>query len=154
MEIKASTFLSPEDQTEILSAIRKAEKKTSGEIRVHIETTLEGDVLDRAAWIFRMIGMQRTELHNGVLFYLAVRDRKFAIIGDSGINAVVPEHFWDNIRDHLTERFSREQFAVGLAEAIMLAGDQLSAHFPRIAGDVNELPDDISFDDPFKFADK
>lgn len=154
MEIKASTFLSPEDQTEILSAIRKAEKKTSGEIRVHIETTLEGDVLDRAAWIFRMIGMQRTELHNGVLFYLAVRDRKFAIIGDSGINAVVPEHFWDNIRDHLTERFSKEQFAEGLAEAIMLAGEQLSAHFPRFSGDINELPDDISFDDPFKFSDR
>ncbi len=154
METKASTFFSPEEQSEILSAIRKAEKKTSGEIRVHIETSLEGEVLDRAAWVFRVIGMQRTELHNGVLFYLAVRDRKFAIIGDSGINAVVPDDFWDNIRDHLAERFSKEQFAEGLTEAIMLAGEQLGAHFPRAVGDINELPDDISFDDPFKFSEK
>jgi uncharacterized membrane protein len=154
MEIKASTFFTPEQQKDILRAIKRAEKKSSGEIRVHIETSLEGDVMDRAAWVFKMIGMHRTELHNGVLLYLAVKDKKFAIIGDSGINAVVPEEFWTMIRDHLHQRFATGQFAEGVTEAVILTGEQLRKHFPRMEDDVNELPDDISFGDPYKFSDK
>ena len=154
MEIKASTFFTPEQQKDILRAIKRAEKKSSGEIRVHLETSLEGDVMDRAAWVFKMIGMHRTELHNGVLLYLAVKDKKFAIIGDSGINAVVPEEFWDRIRDHLYERFATGQFAEGVTEAVILTGEQLRTHFPRMEDDVNELPDDISFGDPCKFSGK
>lgn len=154
MEIKASAFFTPEQQKEILKAIKRAEKKSSGEIRVHIETSLEGDVLDRAAWVFKMIGMHRTELHNGVLLYLAVKDKKFAIIGDSGINAVVPEEYWNRIRDHLHERFAMGQFAEGVTEAVILTGEQLRNHFPRIEDDVNELPDDLSFGDPDKLSGK
>lgn len=154
MESKASDFFSAEQQNEIREAIRKAERKTSGEIRVHVETSLDGDVMDRAAWIFKMTGMHRTELRNGVLLYLAVKDHKFAIIGDSGINAVVPENFWDSIRDHLVERFSTGKFAEGITEAVLIAGEQLGEHFPRAAGDINELPDDISFGDPYNFSDK
>jgi uncharacterized membrane protein len=91
--VKASSFFTAEQQAVILAAVREAEGETSGEIRVHIETSFKGDVLDRAAWIFGKLGMQKTALRNGVLFYLAVEDRKFAIIGDGGIHAKVPEGF-------------------------------------------------------------
>ena len=147
MEIKASTFFTKEQQVRILDAIKEAERATSGEIRVHIETWLEGDVLDRAAWIFRKIGMHKTEKRNGVLFYLAVRNKTFAIIGDAGINSKVPGDFWDSIRDIVRANFSENKFTEGLVEGIKLAGIQLKEHFPFGKDDVNELPDEISFED-------
>jgi uncharacterized membrane protein len=146
--MKASSFFTKEQQAHILDAIKEAEKETSGEIRVHIETRLSGDVLDRASWIFNKIGMNRTEKRNGVLFYLAVRNRKFAIIGDSGINAKVPEGFWDKIKNIMESDFREKSFSDGLAKGILMAGDQLKIHFPHLADDVNELSDEISFDDP------
>jgi uncharacterized membrane protein len=94
----ASSFFTKEEQAKVLSAVKEAEGETSGEIRVHIETRCSGDVLDRAAWVFGKLGMHKTALRNGVLFYLAVEDRKFAIIGDAGINAKVPIDFWDDGR--------------------------------------------------------
>jgi len=148
MEIKASTFFTKEQQAQILAAIKEAEKATAGEIRVHIETRLTGDILDRAAWIFKRIRMHETEKRNGVLFYLAVRNKQFAIIGDGGINAKVSKNFWDNVKGLLQKHFRNEKFTEGLVEGILLAGSQLKEHFPRIKDDVNELPDEISFDDP------
>jgi uncharacterized membrane protein len=150
MEAKASTFFTKEQKERILEAIQTAENETSGEIRVHIETRFAGDVLDRAAWIFRKIGMHATEARNGVLFYLALDNRQFAVIGDSGINAVVPPDFWNKVKDILQKNFRAGQFTEGLVEGIIQAGNQLKAHFPRMKNDVNELPDDISFDDPDK----
>jgi uncharacterized membrane protein len=144
--MKASSFFSGEQQKQILDSIRTAEKETSGEIRVHIETSCKEDVLDRAAWIFNKLKMNKTELRNGVLFYLAVSDRKFAIIGDSGINAKVPEGFWDGIKNHIQLRFRDAMFTEGLSEGILMAGEQLKLHFPYEDNDVNELPDEISFD--------
>ncbi|MBN2862810.1 MAG: TPM domain-containing protein, partial [Bacteroidales bacterium] len=120
------------------------------EIRVHIETSLSEDVLDRAAWIFNKIGMHRTEERNGVLFYLAVSNRKFAVIGDGGINAKVPDEFWNDIREVIEKYFSNEKFAEGLVEGIIMTGSQLKEYFPHKANDINELPDDISFDDTFR----
>ncbi|MDQ1332501.1 MAG: hypothetical protein QG576_536 [Bacteroidota bacterium] len=146
--MKASSFLTKEQQDNIRDAIKESEESTSGEIRVHIETSLDGDVLDRAAWIFKRIGMHKTEYRNGVLFYLAISERKFAIIGDAGINAVVPEGFWHNIRELLENNFREEKFTEGLVKGILMAGIQLKEHFPHQKNDVNELPDDISFDDP------
>ena len=137
-----------EQQAHILDAIKEAEKETSGEIRVHIETRLSGDVLDRASWIFKKIGMDRTKERNGVLFYLAIKNRKFAIIGDTGINARVPEGFWDKIKNVMESDFREKRFSDGLAKGILMAGDQLKEHFPHLADDVNELPDEISFGDP------
>ena len=148
MEIKASTFFTKEQQAQILAAIKEAEEATSGEIRIHIETRLTGDVLDRAAWIFRRIGMHKTDKRNGVLFYLAIRNRKFAIIGDGGINEKVPKDFWDKAKDLLQKHFRNEKFTEGLVEGILLAGRQLKEHFPHMKNDVNELPDEISFDVP------
>jgi uncharacterized membrane protein len=147
MEVKASTFFTREQQAQIRDAIKEAEGETSGEIRVHIETRLSGNVLDRAAWIFEKMGMHATENRNGVLFYLAVKSKKFAIIGDGGINEKVPENFWDKTKNVLQEHFRSDKYAEGLIEGILMAGQQLKEHFPHKKDDINELPDEISFDD-------
>ena len=95
--------------------------------------------------MFKKLGMEKTAERNGVLFYLAVKDRKFAIIGDAGINAKVPEGFWDCISELLARNFKEGKFTEGLAEGILLAGKQLKKHFPYKKEDVNELSDEISF---------
>jgi len=146
--MKASSFFTKEQQALILGAVKEAEYNTSGEIRVHIETTCQGEVLDRAAWIFGKLGMHKTAERNGVLFYLAVEDKKFAVIGDAGINAKVPEGFWDTVKELLKKNFSTGRFTEGLSEGIILAGKQLKSHFPHKKDDVNELSDEISFDKP------
>jgi len=147
MEIKASTFFTREEQIQIRDAIKKAEGETSGEIRVHIETKLSGNVLDRAAWIFKHIRMHETENRNGVLFYLAVRNKEFAIIGDGGINSRVPENFWDKTKNIIQKHFRTGKYSEGLIDGILIAGEQLKEHFPHKKDDRNELPDEISFDD-------
>jgi len=144
--MKASAFFTREQQEAIVRAISEAEHATSGEIRVHIETSCKADVLDEAAWLFGKVGMDKTADRNGVLIYLALKDRKFAIIGDTGINALVPPGFWDNIRDHMRQRFSENLFTEGLTEGIIMAGEQLKEHFPHSKTDVNEITDTISFD--------
>ena len=144
--MKASSFFTKEQQAQILASVREAEMETSGEIRIHIETSLKGDVLDRAAWLFKKLGMDKTAERNGVLFYLAVGDRRFAIIGDAGINAKVPAGFWDEISELFKKRFKETKFTEGLSEGIIMAGKQLKTHFPCRKDDVNELPDEISFD--------
>lgn len=144
--MNASSFFTKEQQALILASVKEAEKETSGEIRVHIETSLTGDVLDRAAWVFKKLGMHKTDERNGVLFYLAVSDRKFAIIGDAGINSKVPAGFWNEISDLLVKNFKEGKFTEGLSEGILMAGKQLQTHFPFKKDDVNELSDEISFD--------
>jgi len=141
----AKDFFTREQREDIRQAVLNAELDTSGEIRVHIETSCEGDVLDRAAFIFDKMGMQKTEKRNGVLFYLAVRNRGFAVLGDKGINAVVPEDFWDSIKNALLNHFREERFTEGLIEGISMVGTKLKKHFPYQTDDVNELSDDISF---------
>lgn len=145
--MKASTFFTKEQQSSICKAINEAEKSTSGEIRVHMETGIEGKILDRAAWIFKRIGMHKTEDRNGVLFYLALNNRKFAVIGDAGINEKVPDDFWDEVKIKVEDNFSTGKFAEGLAEGIRMTGLKLKEYFPREKDDINELPDEISFDD-------
>ncbi len=148
MEPKASDFFTKDERDRIRDAVIAAESQTSGEIRIHIENSFEGDVLDRASWIFTKIRMHKTEKRNGVLFYLAVSSRKFAVIGDSGINEVVGNDFWDSVKDLMQERFRQGRFTDGLVEAVHMAGKKLQDHFPYTRDDVNELPDEISFDTP------
>ncbi|HUX54208.1 MAG TPA: TPM domain-containing protein [Williamwhitmania sp.] len=143
--MKAKDFFSQEDQHRILEAIQHAEKDSSGEIRVHIENRCKGDVMDRAANVFAKLKMHKTELRNGVLFYLALEHRKFAILGDAGINAKTSNDFWDAIKVEMAEAFKKGQFTEGLVGGILKAGEQLKVHFPYQQDDVNELPDDISF---------
>ena len=145
--MQPSHFFTREQKERISQAIRDAELNTSGEIRLHLERKCRGEVLDRAAYIFEKLKMHRTALRNGVLFYLAVDDHKFAILGDAGINSVTEEDFWDEIRDKVMEEFSEGRFVVGLETGIRMAGEKLKEHFPYLKGDVNELPDEISFGD-------
>ncbi|MBN2173342.1 MAG: TPM domain-containing protein [Bacteroidales bacterium] len=138
-------FLTREEQEDIMYAIKHAELDTSGEIRVHIEESCKGDPMDRAAYIFDKLNMQKTELRNGVLLYLAIKNRRFAILGDIGINKKVPEDFWDIIRDKMLNYFRDGHFSDGLVEGITITGEQLKKHFPYQSDDVNELSDEISF---------
>ena len=138
-------LFSNEQKSRIKEAIREAEGNTSGEIRVHIDKKCKADVLDRAAYIFEQLNMHKTKLRNGVLFYLAADDHKFAILGDAGINTVVPDNFWDEIKDRMLNYFKEGQFTEGLEEGIRMAGQQLKTQFPLQEDDVNELDDEISF---------
>lgn len=139
-------FLSEEEKQVVVQAIEEAERNTSGEIRVHIENFLEGkDVYKVATQKFNQLGMHKTELRNGVLILVAVHDHKFAIIGDKGINEKVPEHFWEDTRNLMTEEFRKGNYAEGLRQGVLHAGEQLKAHFPFKSDDKNELNDEISF---------
>ena len=140
-----SNFLSDKEQANVLAAISDAESQTSGEIRLHLESRCKGDVLDRAAVVFETLAMHKTALRTGVLFYLATEDRKFAILGDGGINAVVPDNFWNDVKNRVIDGLASGKPAEGIASGIRLAGEQLSAHFPLEANDINELSNDISF---------
>jgi uncharacterized membrane protein len=144
--MSVENFFSKEQKTQITDAIAKAELNTSGEIRLHVEGRCKIDVLDRAAYVFEKLEMHKTEQRNGVLFYLAVYDRKFAILGDAGINLVVPADFWDSIKETMLGFFKDGKFADGLATGILMAGEQLKANFPYQDNDVNELSDEISFE--------
>ncbi len=141
----AQNLFTNEEKDLIKKAIINAELDTSGEIRVHIENYCKEDVLDRAAYIFDKLNMDRTEQRNGVLFYLAVKDHKFAIIGDAGINQVVEEDFWKEIKELMSQHFKKNEFADGLAEGIAMAGQKLKKNFPFHRDDINELSDEISF---------
>lgn len=134
-----------EQQKQIVDAIKQAEHNTSGEIRVHIEKKCKKDVLDRAVDVFAMLKMHKTKLRNGVLFYLSIEDRQFAILGDAGINAKVPSDFWDSVKNTVLEHFKSGNQTQGLVNGILMAGEKLKAHFPYQKDDVNELSDEISF---------
>lgn len=142
----AEKLFSPEEKAQIVAAIQSAETRTSGEIQVHIENHCKGQVLDRAAEIFEMLKMYQTKDRNGVLIYLAVLDHKFAILGDAGINAVVPVDFWESTKELMASHFRQGKFTQGLIEGIQLAGNQLGTHFPfNRSSDKNELSDEVSF---------
>jgi uncharacterized membrane protein len=141
-----SNFFTVEEKQKIKQAVELAERQTSGEIRVHIDNYCKANVLDRASVVFEKLEIHKTDLRNGVLFYLAVKDHKFAILGDAGINQVVEADFWNITRDVMTEKFKTSEFAEGLILGINMAGEKLKTHFPfKGREDVNELSDDISF---------
>ncbi len=137
-------FLPEEDRKTVKAAIEEAELNTSGEIRVHIEPRCKEDVLDRAAFIFEKLGMHKTKLRNGVLFYVSVKDHQFAILGDAGINKVVPDDFWDEIKETVINHFKEGRYKEGFVKGILMAGEQLKHHFPYQTDDKNELSDEIS----------
>jgi uncharacterized membrane protein len=141
----AANFFNKEEKALIREAISQAELDTSGEIRLHVDNHCKGEVLDCAAGWFEKLKMHKTEKRNGVLFYIAVKDRQFAILGDAGINAVTPENFWDQIKEEMVKMFSEGDYTGGLVKGIRMAGEQLKKHFPYQTDDKNELPDEISF---------
>ena len=141
---KVEDFLTKEEESPIVEAIRVAEKNTSGEIRVHIEATTSLDAYDRAMEVFHELNMDATELQNGVLVYLAVNDKTFVICGDKGINDVVAPDFWDCTRDAMVSQFKLGNYKQGLIDGILNAGEQLKKYFPWQEGDTNELSNEIS----------
>ena len=129
----------------MIAAIRAAEARTSGEIRVHVERRCAGSAMEAAGRWFHRLGMDATTERNGILFYIAVDDRAFAIVGGAGIHAKVGDSFWEALRDALRDAFAKEDPAAGLARAIDEAGLRLAEHFPRRGDDRNELADEISY---------
>lgn len=138
-------YFTQEQKDAMVAAVQQAEKDTSGEIRIHVENLCKQEVLDRAAEVFAELKMHKTALRNGVLVYIALENKKLAIIGDAGINAKVPTDFWDNIKNRMVEQFRAGKVCDGICEAVQEAGKQLKPYFPCQEDDVNELPDEISF---------
>ncbi|MBT8285107.1 MAG: TPM domain-containing protein [Flavobacteriaceae bacterium] len=143
-ESKVEAFLTPEEENEVVEAIRKAEKNTSGEIRVHIEGSSKKDSYERAQEIFHELKMDETKDANGVLIYIAVQDRTFVIYGDRGINEVVPNTFWNDTKDVIQSHFKHGEFKEGIVNGILKAGEELKAHFPYNNNDTNELSNEVS----------
>lgn len=143
--MSAKHFFNNEQKLAIQEAIANAEKNTSGEVRVHIDSKCKGDALNQAVEIFGKLKMHETALRNGVLFYLATDDKKFAIVGDEGINNVVPKNFWDDVKNTMLTQFKSGAFTEGLCKGIEMAGEKLKQHFPYKSDDINELNDEISF---------
>ncbi|HTB06848.1 MAG TPA: TPM domain-containing protein [Bacteroidia bacterium] len=138
-------FFTDEQKLLIKAAIDKAEKITSGEIRLHIEEECNGDVMHRAIHVFNQLHMQKTKYRNAVLFYLAIGHKKLAVVGDEGIHAKVPDGFWEKVKEHMIVRFKEEKYTEGICEGINMAAEMLHIHFPRHANDKNQLSDEISF---------
>jgi uncharacterized membrane protein len=141
---KVEAFLSTEEEQDIIEAIQNAEKNTSGEIRVHIEQSSKTDPYKRAVVVFHSLKMNNTKLRNGVLIYVAVADKTFAIYGDKAINDVVNDDFWYTTKDVMQSYFKTGNFKQGLVEGILKAGQQLKTHFPWQKDDTNELSNEIS----------
>lgn len=143
--MKAQEIFTPERRAAIKQAIADAEKITSGEIRVFVDNACPGDVLNQAAHIFRKLDMHKTQLRNGVLIYISISDKKFAIIGDAGINEKVKTGFWDEIVAGMKNYLARMAVVEGIIYAINETGKALSEHFPCSHDDKDELSDEIHF---------
>jgi uncharacterized membrane protein len=140
-------FLARLDEQRIVDAIGAAERRTSGEIRVHVQPKTHGEIRTVAERTFERLGMTKTALRNGVLLFIAAEEHAFVILGDRGIDEKVPSGFWDAIAARLTNRFKAGQFTDGIVDAIESAGEQLREYFPRAADDVDELANEISVDE-------
>jgi uncharacterized membrane protein len=139
-------ILTAQQQEKIIAAIGEAEKMTSGEIKVHLEAICEaGDPYARAKAIFEYLSLHKTALRNGVLIYVAYEDRKFAILGDKGIDAKIGPEFWNSTAAILKQNLTLGNYEKGLVDSITEAGKQLKEHFPIQKNDKNEIPNELSF---------
>ena len=141
---KVEDFLSIKEEEEIVAAIRQAERNTSGEIRVHIEKTTSLSHYNRALEVFRMLKMFNTKKQNAVLIYVAVDDHKFVIYGDKGIDAVVPENFWETTKNTMQKHFQQNNYKQGIIDGVISIGEKLKTHFPWSIEDEDELTNEIS----------
>jgi len=139
-----AAFLSSQERKQIVSAITQAELNTSGEIRVHVETYCPSSSLERAIFVFNQLKMYKTKERNSVLIYFATESRKFAVIGDTGINEVVPEDFWESVKETMRNSFMDGCFVDGICKGVKEIGQKLKAFFPISNDDVNELSNEIS----------
>lgn len=144
---KKKPFFSEKEQDGIIRAVQTAEQRTSGEIRIFIENHCRYmDALDRAAEIFFSLKMEQTADRNGVLLYIAMKDRQLAVFGDEGIHRKVGTEYWNREIELLINNFNKEDYAEGIRECVLDIGEALHAHFPYNKDtDKNELPDNIVF---------
>lgn len=138
-------FLTKEEGDRIINCIKEAENNTSGEIRVHFDKKLKDDVKDEAVKTFFKLEMDKTKDRNGVLFFISPSNKVFAVLGDEGINNVVPDDFWNEEKQILETHFKNKKWADGLCFAITKAGEKLKKYFPIQENDINELSDEISY---------
>jgi uncharacterized membrane protein len=141
---KAKFKMSAEDKNRIVEAIKKAELNTSGEIRVHVQEILIGDIFEEAKKKFEELGMTATEQRNGTLIFISTKERQMAILGDEGINKVVPDCFWQETVDMMIEFFKKDNLVGGIEAGVLTAGDALKKYFPYQSDDKNELDNDVS----------
>jgi len=141
--MRARDFLSHLSNEQIISAIREAENKTSGEIRVFISRKEIDDPISAAQSQFVELGMQKTRERNGVLIFVAPRVHKFAVIGDKGVHARCGMDFWEKLTAEMSDRFKISDFTQGIVHGVKKAGELLAKHFPRKPDDLNELPDEV-----------
>ena len=144
--MRAKEFLNQLRHDEIVAAIRQAEEKTSGEIRVFISRQEPEHPMAAAQAQFTRLGMHQTEQKNGVLIFVAPRVRQFAVIGDAGVHARCGKAFWEEVAGEMTGHFKKAEFTQGILHGIHKAGELLAQHFPRCPGDQNELPDEVERD--------
>jgi uncharacterized membrane protein len=142
-----NNFLTEAQERQVIKAIEKAEQQTSGEVRVHIEHHCKVDPLERADRIFHDLGMDQTELQNGVLIYIASDDHKAAVYAGKGIFNKVETDFWSDVLHILTEHFKKGEYEKGIVDAITKAGAKLFDLFPYQKADIDELSNDISYHD-------
>ena len=139
-------FVSQLDHDRIIAAIRESEKSTSGEIRVHVTRRRPADLEARARRRFEKLGMTQTRDRNGVLIYIAPNLRQFQILGDIGVHEKCGDDFWKETAREIEEHFRRGAFTDGILRGVEKVGRVLAEHFPREAGDKNELPDEVTED--------
>ena len=137
-------FLTADEEQEIVSAIRMAEKNTSGEIRVHLECSTSESIDSRAKNVFHALKMDNTKLGNGVLIYIAIENKKFGIYGDVGIDKKVNSDFWNKTRDVMQHHFEARAFKTGIVEGINSASEALEKFFPWETNDKDELSNEVS----------
>ena len=144
---KRKEFFTDEEKQSIVDTVRIAEQRTSGEVRVFVESHCRYvNAIDRAVEIFENLQMQRTELRNATLVYVAIRDRQLAVFGDEGIHQKVGNEYWANEVMKMIHAFNRDNIAEGIRQCVLNIGEALAMHFPYDRGtDKNELPDDIVF---------
>jgi uncharacterized membrane protein len=146
--LKTSAFFEGLDRPAIVEAIRRAESKGRGEIRVHLHRGAVSDPHAEAVKVFEKLGMTKTEQRSGCLIFIAPEARAFAVIGDKGIHDRVGDDFWKGTRDAAAARFAEGEFTEGIVAAVTTVGGALARHFPKAESDANpnELPDDVTED--------
>ena len=146
-ELHPKKFFTKEEESQIIRAIQKAEKATSGELRIHLAKQIKKDPIQEAIRIFKLLKMGKTKQRNGCLILIGLKNKKVAVIGDKGINDVVANNFWDDVIHVIIEGFKKGDYAQGLEQGILMIGEKLKQYFPYAANDINELSDEISKED-------
>jgi len=138
-------LVSAADEIRLIKSIQLAELKTSGEVRVHIDKTCKGDALEECKLKFTKLNMHETKDRNGILFYLAINSKSFAVWGDEGIHQKVSDEFWKSITDCAIGYFKQNDLITGIEKAVEMCGEKLKVYFPIEADDKNELSNEISY---------